>query len=99
MTVRVGLLYRLIEEVRRYPGSSISKLVIVGIWPNSRNPIDDPAQYIAAETNTSLEYDEQGNPRFMPKDSVEAEKIRASFRAKGLDDRPFDRHGNMKACG
>ena len=73
MTLRVGSLYRLIGEIRKKPGLTIAKTVLDEIWPDSRY---DPAKFIAEESGTILEYDLQGNPRFMPKDAVEAERIR-----------------------
>lgn len=75
-----NLLNHLIEECKRLPGLTVSKVMLGDIgW----NPLVDGLieEFIAKESDRDLEYDKFGNPVFMPKDPAEKEKIRAAWKS------------------
>jgi len=79
-TVNPWTLEGMIARVNRIPGWTM--------YPPHLDALGDRveiAKQIAEATGTALEWSEGGSPRFMPKDEILAEVIRAGWRNCDLD--------------
>lgn len=85
----------MIQTVEENPGLTVSKLEMEKVWP--RSGVKEAAEYIAMETNTDLEWDQYGNPRFMPKDQARVLEIRGGWSESGLDPNGYDIDGRKKS--
>lgn len=56
---------------------------------------EEIATHIAEASDTVLEWNCGGSPRFMPKSKEQCDSIRRSWAAVGLDINAYDRDGNL----
>ena len=64
----------LIEKVRNLPGITLDPEVVSEVLKQTDFTLVALHKYIATESGTDLEYNENGAPRFMPKDPKEVKR-------------------------
>jgi hypothetical protein len=87
----------LIAQVRRCPGITLDPQILEKTLNLTDFTLPQLHAYIAKMSDTDLEFNGGGSPRFMPKDPVEVQDIRDLWDRCGLDSKAYGPEGNTGA--
>jgi hypothetical protein len=85
----------LIAQIRRCPGLTLDPQILDETVKQTDFTIPELHAYIAKMSETDLEFNEYGSPRFMPRDAEEVKEIRELWDRCGLDSKAYGPGGKQ----